>query len=210
MIRNIIFDYGGVIIDLDYNRTENAFKELGIIDFDKHFNQLTQDSLFDNLDKGIISNEEFRRQLNQQVGTHFSDGEIDTAWNAMLLGIREEKFDVLRDMHKKFRTFLLSNTNRIHLEYISKYLLKTFGLHSINSFFDGVYYSCDMGLRKPQLEIFQRVIAENNLIASETLFIDDSLQHVQGAKKAGLQAVLYPPSEDLEKFLENYLGNELI
>jgi putative hydrolase of the HAD superfamily len=88
-MRNIIFDYGGVIIDIDYSRTRIAFERLGVTDFSEHFNQLQQSALFDDFEKGNISEREFRDRLNQQVGASFTDEEIDNAWNAMILGVSE-------------------------------------------------------------------------------------------------------------------------
>ncbi|MGB3075087.1 MAG: HAD family phosphatase [Chitinophagales bacterium] len=204
-IRNIIFDYGGVIIDIDMKRTEDAFIRLGVKDFNQHFNQLKQTTLFDNFDKGKITEQEFRDQLNKELGTQFSDQQINDAWNAMLGEIPKEKLKLLMDVRHTYRTFLLSNTNIIHLKQITKYMVQAFGRPNIDAYFDKVYYSFVVGLRKPDADIFLKVLEENNLKPEETLFIDDSPQHVEGAKSAGLHALLYNPGEDLRIFLENYL-----
>jgi len=205
-IRNIIFDYGGVIIDLDYGRTEEAFKKLGVKDFEHHFNQLTQTPLFDDFDKGKISETEFRHRLNQQVGAQFTDEQIDGAWNAMLLGIRSDKLKLLGEIYPDFRIYLLSNTNLIHIKYITKYLVRAYGRANLDTYFDKVYYSFTTGFRKPDREMFMKVINDNDLKPSETLYIDDSPQHIEGAKAVGLQAVLYSPTEDLRTFLMKHIS----
>ncbi|MBA3649651.1 MAG: HAD family phosphatase [Chitinophagales bacterium] len=193
-IKNLIFDYGGVIIDLDYNRTKIQFKKLGVENLDAHFTQIKQTRLFDDLDTGRISNTDFHAQLNQLLNTKLSDKEIDFAWNAMLIGIKQQKFEVLKELKKQYRTFLLSNTNAIHLKSISDYLIKSHRKENLTEYFDETYYSCEIGLRKPGPEIFLKVLNDNNLNPSETLFIDDSLQHIEGAKKVGLKTFHYNPS----------------
>ena len=204
-IRNIIFDYGGVIVDLYPQRTENAFSELGIVDFNRHFNILKQTTLFDRLETGKVTASEFRNQLNLALHANFTDQQIDDAWNAMLGGIRKEKFDLLQEVKSNYRTFLLSNTNCIHLEKLTGYLMEAHGRHNLDAFFEKVYYSFLVGLRKPDAAIFLKVIRDNNLLPGETLFIDDSPQHVAGAKAAGLQALLFPAGDDLRLFLSKHL-----
>ncbi len=204
-IRNIIFDYGGVIIDLDFKRTEDAFIRLGVKDFHLHFNQLKQSAVFDLFDKGKITEIEFHSLLNEQLGTRLSGEEINDAWNAMLGGIPQEKLRLLLDVRRTFRTFLLSNTNTIHLKQITQYMVKVMGRPNLDGYFERVYYSFVVGLRKPDTAIFLKVAEENNLVPAETLFIDDSPQHVEGAKAAGLHALQYDPKDDLRAILEQYL-----
>jgi FMN phosphatase YigB (HAD superfamily) len=204
-IRNIIFDYGGVIVDLHPQRTETAFSELGIVDFNRHFNILKQTTLFDKLETGKVTASEFRNELNLALHANFTNQQIDNAWNAMLGGIRKEKFDLLQEVKSNYRTFLLSNTNCIHLEKLTGYLLETHGRHDLNAFFEKVYFSFLVGLRKPDAAIFLKVIHDNKLSPMETLFIDDSPQHVAGAKAVGLQALLFPAGDDLRLFLSKHL-----
>lgn len=204
-IRNIIFDYGGVIVDLDMKRTEEAFTSLGARDFQHHFNRLKQSPVFDLLEKGHITEQEFRATLNRQLGTQLTDKQMDDAWNAMLGGIPHEKLKLLQDVRQVYRTFLLSNTNIIHLKQLTAYLEQTLGRPNLDVYFEKVYYSFEAGLRKPEIAIYQKVIQDNFLRPDETLFIDDSPQHIEGAKAAGLHALLYDPKEDLREFLEHRL-----
>ena len=187
-IKNIIFDFGGVIINIDYTLTIKKLKELGLNDFDDHYNQSGQSGLFDRLDTGRINGNEFIHELASFYKTSPLNQELIDAWNAMLLDFPPERAELLTNLKTKYRTFLLSNTNEIHLNYYFKKLKEWYGVDNMSSFVHREYYSCYLKMRKPDTEIFEYVIMDNNLNPSETLFIDDSLQHVEGAMKAGLKA----------------------
>ena len=208
MIRNIIFDYGGVIIDLDYNRMKQEFEKLGVKNFDEHFSQLRQTPLFDLLEKGKISEHDFRDEIRKQTGIPLTDEQIDFAWNSILGDIREEKIHFLTHFFSNHKIYLLSNTNFIHLKAITKYLLRNHGRVNLDSLFDRVYYSCAMGMRKPEPGIFRKIMEDNSLKPQETLYIDDSPQHVEGARNAGLYAALYDPKDSLEEFVNKILQQE--
>jgi putative hydrolase of the HAD superfamily len=213
MIRNFIFDYGGVIIDVDYQLTKTAFEKLGVKDFDSHFSQLKQSSLFDLFDKGMIREKEFRNGLREQTGLQLTDEQIDAAWNAMIIGIKEEKLHLLSALYAdNYQCYLLSNTNFIHIKNITKNLLMNHGRFNIDAFFNKVYYSCVVQMRKPEPEIFKKVLDDNDLKPHETLFIDDSPQHIEAAKLLGIQTLLFNPAENLREVLLPYMntasGNE--
>jgi putative hydrolase of the HAD superfamily len=186
--KNIIFDLGGVILNIDYHLTINAFKALGFVDFDSLFTQANQVGLFDMLDKGLITPQEFRDGIRRITSTSISDSQIDMAWNAMLLDFPPSRLELLRRVKQGYRTFLLSNTNAIHIEAYNKILFNTFGVNNLSVFFEREYYSHLVHMRKPDAEVFKLILNENNLRPEETLFIDDSLQHVVGARKLGIQA----------------------
>lgn len=208
MIRNIIFDYGGVIIDLDYTRPKQEFEKLGIKNFDEIFTRFSQAPFFDLLDRGKLSERDFRKEICNQAGIAIADEQIDHAWNSMLIGIPEYKIHFLQHLYADHKTFLLSNTNFIHLKYITKYLLRTYGRVNLDSVFNRVYYSCSMGIRKPATEVFQKVLEDNSLKPRETLYIDDTSSNLEGAIKAGINAVLYDPKDSLEEFVNNILKQE--
>lgn len=184
--RNIIFDLGGVILNLDMQRTSDAFRQLGFADFDRVYGQLKQSDLFDRFDKGHISENDFRRALAAGLPETVTAAQIDAAWNAMLLDLPEERIRFLENIKKTHRIFLLSNTNEIHVRAFEAYLQQAFGFNNFDHIFEKAYYSCRIGMRKPDREIFDFVLAENNLEPAETLFIDDSPQHIEGAQKAGI------------------------
>lgn len=188
-MKNIIFDLGGVIFDIDYHLTSHAFTELGLQGFDEVYSQKKQEHFFDDFEKGIISPEHFRDEVRKYIPTTVSDEAIDKAWNAMLIGVPAKRYDWLKKTGEQYRIFLLSNTNLIHVEALSKMIdAAGFGMRNFENLFEKVYFSCKMGMRKPDTEIFDFVVNENNLNRDETLFIDDSIQHIQGALAVGLKA----------------------
>lgn len=188
-IRNIIFDLGGVLYPIDYHATLDAFKKLGIKEFDKFFSQASQDHLFDRFDRGEISPEDFRNEIRKLTGLPFSDQQIDDAWNAMLLDFPAHHLDLLEGLRGHYRLFLLSNTNAINYPVFQQHLKEKFGFPDIDSYFEKIYLSYKIGRRKPEREAYELILRENELDGAGTLFVDDSLQHVEGARRAGLKAV---------------------
>ena len=188
-IKAIIFDLGGVLLNIDYQRTIDAFKREGVTDFEHFFTQAAQSSLFDQLDKGRISPGEFRNELRRLSGLRIGDEQIDAAWNAMLLDFPKERIDLLQGVRQHYPTFLLSNTNAIHYPVYRESLRREYGFSDLSQLFRKQYLSYELGMRKPDREIFVHVLEDQDLVAEETLFIDDSLQHVHGAREAGLKAV---------------------
>ncbi len=187
-VENVIFDLGGVILNIDYNKTINAFKALGDQSFDSLFTQANQTDLFDKYEKGLCSSQYFINGLLDYLPAGTTANAAVNAWNAMLLELPQKRIEKLFLLKEKYRTFLLSNTNDIHLDAFHSIIKKENQLNSLSPLFEKVYFSCEMKMRKPDTEIFLSVCDQNNLVPENTLFIDDSIQHVEGAKKAGLQA----------------------
>jgi len=201
-IRNIIFDYGNVIFTIDFNRAQHSFTELGVKNVDHFFSHKGHDSLFDQFEQGQISASEFRDGIRKVSGIgNLSDTEIDKAWNSLLIGVPEPNHDLLLKVKEKYRTFLLSNNNEIHYSWIMDYLKREHNLDSNAVFFEKDYYSHLMKMRKPNPEIFESVMRENNLNPDETLFIDDSPQHLKTADILGLNTHLLTQDETLESYL---------
>jgi glucose-1-phosphatase len=185
--KNIIFDLGGVILNIDYSILISSFASLGLKNFEEHYSKAQQEKFFDQYEKGLISSKEFTDQLKAYCKAGTTDKDIEDAWNSMLLNLPQKRMDLLNKLKSHHRTFLLSNTNDIHMKWIHKYLTKTFGMPDFSNVFEKVYLSYLLHMRKPDEEIFAHVLYENNLIPEETLFIDDSPQHLEGAKKLGIQ-----------------------
>ena len=185
---NIIFDLGGVILNIDYGRTATAFQQLGAVAFDKEYTQAAQSDIFDAFERGELEEPAFRNGLRQQLGLSVTDSELDHAWNAMLLDLPTERLTLLSKLKGNRRTFLLSNTNQIHVRSFEKTIKDVHGINDLSSLFEQTYYSCEVGMRKPEERIFQMVFDRHGLDPKETLFIDDSYQHIEGARKAGLNA----------------------
>jgi HAD superfamily hydrolase (TIGR01509 family) len=187
-IHNIIFDFGGVIINIDYEVTIEAFKNLGIDNFEALYSQASQSNLFDDIETGKISPQHFINGLLELLPSGISPNKVVHAWNAMLLDIPKGRIELLQKLSTKYRIFLLSNTNSIHIDAA----LRTWDKVSdtpIESVFETIYFSHMVGMRKPNLEIFDYVCEQHKLNKQETLFIDDSIQHIEGAKKSGLHAL---------------------
>ncbi|MBW7866784.1 MAG: HAD family phosphatase [Brumimicrobium sp.] len=189
-IKNIILDFGGVLLNIDYNKTIEAFKQLGIPHFEKMYAQLHQTDLFNQFEKGEISKEQFIEELKSFLPTNITDDAIVHAWNAMLLNFPKERLDLLLHLKQNYNLVLLSNTNFIHIEQFNLNLYSEHGISSLKPFFQTIYFSCEMGMKKPDIEIFLEVCLKEDFLPSETLFIDDSPQHIEGALRAGINAYL--------------------
>jgi putative hydrolase of the HAD superfamily len=192
----IIFDLGGVLIDIDYTKTRQAFENLGISNFNELYSQANQQDLFDRFETGQISGQHFVNSLLNYFTEPISPNKVVHAWNAMLLDFKLDKLTLLEKLAPKHSLFLLSNTNELHVPVVRQRLAKL-TVKPLEAYFSKVYFSHDLGLRKPNSEIFEFVCSENNLNPITTLFIDDSMQHIEGAKKCGLQTIHLTPDKDL-------------
>ncbi|MGE0568693.1 MAG: HAD family hydrolase [Bacteroidia bacterium] len=205
-IKSIIFDLGGVIINLDMQRTIDAFERLGCKNFNQMYSQLSQSELFDKFDKGQIGEMDFFSKIISWFNLEAGVAELVKVWNEMLLDFPQHRLDKLKSLKKDYRTFLLSNTNETHIESFESILEKENGYKNLSEFFERDYYSCRMNMRKPELEIFNSVLNENALDPQETIFIDDTIIHVEAAKKCGIKAFLLPKGEEVFEFLEREVG----
>ena len=188
-IKNIIFDLGGVIIDLDIPKTHRAFSSLSGISVEDIVSAFSKDPLFIDYEKGFLSDQEFRTNIRALLKINSSDEEINYAWNAMLLQIAPVKFPLLKKLKQQYNTFLLSNTNNIHLIGVNKIVYKTENKINLDDYFHKTYYSHIMGMRKPDKQIFEQVLDENNLSPGETLFLDDNLENVNAAQALGIRSI---------------------
>jgi len=186
LIKNIIFDFGGVICDLDIKRTEKKFFEMGLKSFDTDYSVSERDDLFRKLESGRLPVQEFHDLLRHFFTRPVTDNEIDEAWNALLLEIPVKRVQLLEEIRKWYRIFILSNSNEIHYQkYLSDFRIN-FGYQDFDKLFEKSYFSFQIHLQKPGREVFEYVLKTSGLKPSETLFIDDSIQHVEGANKTGI------------------------
>lgn len=201
----IIFDFGGVLFNIDYQAPVKAFQALGIPNFEAIYSQTAQSELFDRLETGRITNDAFISELMKHVPAGVSRNDVLNAWNVILLDIPKGRIDLIHDLKNRYRTFLLSNTNAIHVGEFEKTIDQTMGLSYFRTAFEKVYYSNAIGIKKPYPETFLEVCKWNGLTPSKTLFIDDSVQHVIGAHRAGLLAYhLRIEEHDIREVLEHY------
>jgi putative hydrolase of the HAD superfamily len=189
-VKAIIFDLGGVIINIDPSLTHKAFDALGISQVDKQFTFTHQEKIYKDFEVGKISITEFRDSFRKFIEKPVSDNEIDVAWNAMLLDIPQHRIELLRNLKSKYQTYLLSNTNIIHVDSINCYLLEKHNFESLNPLFDNCYFSQDIGMRKPNAQAYQYVLNMHDLNPNETLFFDDNADNIAAAEKLGIQSVL--------------------
>jgi putative hydrolase of the HAD superfamily len=197
-IENIIFDLGGVLLDIDYNLTREAFEKLGVSHFDEMYSQANADKLFQKLETGDINDVEFYKELNRSTALQLSPQEIREAWNAMLLSFREESLNFLDEVRERYKIFLLSNTNNIHLVSFYEIYHQRERKKSFEQYFNKAFYSFEIGLRKPDLHCYEWVLNDLKIEPQKTLFIDDSIKNIEGAEKAGLQTILLTPEKRIE------------
>ncbi|MEO8862364.1 MAG: HAD family phosphatase [Ginsengibacter sp.] len=194
----IIFDLGGVILNIDYNLTSKAFVKAGVKNFNEMYSQAEADDLFRHLETGKISEDSFYKELNKKAGLVLPANEIEKAWNSMLLTFRENSLEFLKKIKPKYKIFLLSNTNHIHLKELKNIYHDKSREFAFEKYFDKAYYSCEMGLRKPNADIYNFVLQENKLDPGKTLFVDDSIQNVEAAKLSGMQTILLTAGKNIE------------
>jgi putative hydrolase of the HAD superfamily len=192
-VKNIIFDLGGVIINLNYQLTRKAFENLGVANFNDLYTQHHANPLFEQLEVGAIEPEAFYEALRQATGLTLTNSQIETAWNAMLLDFPVERLLWLDQIKNKYNIYLFSNTNAIHYKAFTTIYAQTaplVGLNpNFNHFFKTAYYSHTLKQRKPAVAAFEAVLQDAKLDPAQTLFIDDTISNIEGAQKAGLQTL---------------------
>jgi putative hydrolase of the HAD superfamily len=186
-IKNIIFDLGGVLLDIDTTKTNAAFEQLGVKDFKNNYTLNKADALFDNLETGAITDEEFYNGIRKISQLPLKNEAIRDAWNALLLNFRQESLRHLEQLAGKYNLYLLSNTNSIHYTAFHNSFTAETGRKNFDDYFTKAYYSQQIGLRKPEKEIYSFVLQDAGIAASETVFIDDLLKNIEGAASVGIQ-----------------------
>jgi len=197
-IKNIIFDLGGVLLDIDTGRTNEAFAKLGVTDFKSNYSLQKADTLFDDLEKGKISEPEFYEGIRRISGLPLSDNDIRDAWNALILNFREESLQYLEQLKDRYSLYLLSNTNSIHYSAFQQSFKVQTGRPYFNDHFTKAWYSHLVGLRKPEKEIYNLALLDAGIIAEETLFIDDLLKNIEAAAALRINTHHLLPYEKVE------------
>lgn len=197
MIKNLLLDMGGVILNVDYNKVIDTFKSYGVKDFDKVYTQAAQVEIIDRFEEGKCSCEDFRKGVRNLTGLPLSDEQIDKAWFSMILDLPKDVIQLLGVLKLKYKLFLFSNTNELHIEFLKKDFERQLGFDLFNCVFNKAYFSNEIHLRKPNKEAFEYILHDAGISAEETLFIDDSSQHLEGAKKVGLNTYWLTNGETL-------------
>lgn len=196
--KNIIFDLGGVLLNIDFQKSITAFKKLGVENFEEMFSQFKADELFEKLETGNISEPDFYAAVKKRTNNNISDAEIENAWNALILDFRTESLEFLEKLATEYKLYLLSNTNSIHLKCFKNLFTKVTGKPQFDTYFVKAWYSNEVSLRKPNADIFEFVLQQENLKAAETLFIDDTLINIETAAKLGFKTHHLLPIERVE------------
>lgn len=196
-IKNIIFDLGGVILPIDISKTTNAYKQLGVHNIEELFGHGHADSFVKEYEKGEIDDDEFVKKFKELIDSSVDDEMIIGAWNALLLDFPLERIDFLKQLRPTYRLFLFSNTNSLHHKAFTTDYKRVSGGEDFDELFDTAWYSHIIKQRKPDVHAFHFIINAADLVAEETLFIDDALVNVEGALKAGLQAIHLTPDKTI-------------
>ena len=204
-IKTIIFDLGGVIIDLDESATYHALANLGAKTYDEVVQIAYNEPIFREYEMGLVDDVTLRNGMRSIFGKKLKNQQIDDAWNAMLGAIPKTRLNLLVKLRTKFHVAILSNTNHIHELAFNQILKKSSNQPSLHSFVDQVFFSHEMNMRKPDLEIYQKVLELTETKPTEALFLDDKLENLRGAQAAGLQTMhINSPDEifKLNKYVE--------
>jgi glucose-1-phosphatase len=202
-IKNIIFDLGGVIINIDFQLTFEAFAKLGNTDILTILKKFEQLEIFKRYEKGEFTDNEVRDLFRKEFNSDLSDKQFDDAWNALLQDIPLKRIELIQQLKNKYRLFLLSNTNNIHIKKVNQILYESSKVNMLDDLFEKAYYSYSICMGKPDLEIYQHVLRDKNLKAEETLFIDDNKDNIEGAKAAGLKVIHVQSPETILELLKD-------
>lgn len=196
-IKTIIFDLGGVIIDLDFKKTPQAFSDQTSWTAQDIYHLILQPGLFQDYEKGLLSDQHFRSGVNQLFETDLSNEQIDLAWCAMLGDIPKPRLDLMNLLREKYQVLVLSNTNAIHVDAFNQTIKEVSGKDSLTSYADEVYFSHELHMRKPDTEIYEEVLKRSGAIAEQCLFLDDTQKNLDQAALIGIQTLHITTPNDI-------------
>ncbi|MEM7548624.1 MAG: HAD family phosphatase [Bacteroidota bacterium] len=198
-VNAIIFDLGGVIINLDTSRTFDRLQNMASnVNKSTELENLYNKGFFNEYERGNISDPEFRKELSKVF--QFNEDqlhEIDEAWNAMLLDIPSSRIDLVKRLKAGYEVYVLSNTNQIHIDKFNKILFNSVGETDLDHIFHKAYYSHRTGYRKPEKEIYQLVLDQHELHSGSTLFVDDNPHNIEAAQSLSLKTLHIPEGDDI-------------
>ena len=209
-IKNIIFDFGGVVLDIDPQLTVNEFVKLGFTSFEKLMSSEFSEEIIAKFERGILTPELFRARLKSFLELDVTDQEIDDAWNSLLYDIPRERIEIIEKVKEKYNIYLLSNSNEIHYDLFVRDLQLRFGYREFDELFHKAYFSFDLHLLKPNPEIYEFVMNQHGLVPEETLFIDDKVENIRAARNLGLKTYqLEKPERIRDIFKDGSLADGL-
>lgn len=209
MIENIIFDFGGVLLNLDYSKTYQALSKVLEVEIEDTTSLgAAMEDVFNDFERGNISEETFLWNLQRLNNKTPNPRALIDAWNAMLLGWNPARFEMLKRLNKKYKVYLLSNTNSLHIDWVHKDLKNNHNTISFEvEYFDKAYYSHLIHMRKPDHEIYRYVIDDAAINPQKTIFIDDNLSNIQAANECDLIGIHHDPKHDIVDVIDQYIAN---
>lgn len=204
-IKAVVFDFGNVIINIDLEKTFQAFSDLTFKSVERIRSLFAESDIFRKYETGFYSDDEFRDVVRQTLSYPLNDQEIDEAWNALLLDVPPERLAYLENLRFRYPVYLLSNTNAIHIEKCQQYFRNRYRIPDFRKLFTQAFFSYEMGLWKPDYKIYQKVLEETGYPPSEVLFLDDNADNIEAAKDMGIQTIKINPPESFVDILEKIL-----
>jgi glucose-1-phosphatase len=205
-IKNIIFDLGDVIINIDVPRAARSFAELSQKPLEEVQQLIHQNEVFKKFETGQLSAPDFRNYIREILSQpQWSDDVIDTAWNSLLLDIPPQRIEKIQELAQKgYRLFLLSNTSSIHVTEVNNILYQTTGIKQLDDLFEKLFLSYEMGVMKPHHDIYHEVLASAELLAHESLFLDDNADNIRAAQEVGIQTIHVQKPISIVEYLKKY------
>ncbi|MCF0071018.1 HAD family phosphatase [Dyadobacter sp. CY261] len=204
-IKNIIFDLGDVILNIDVPIASKSFADLSGREQSEILTIFKENELFRQFETGLLDEATFRNYVREILNfPDLSDEAIDTAWNSLLLDLPPARVELLRKLATKYRIFLLSNTSSIHITQVNKILEASTGVEKLEDLFEIVFLSYEMGLMKPDIRIYQDVLDRAGLKAEETLFLDDNADNIRGAAQLGIDTIHVQKPVTILEYLKDY------
>jgi putative hydrolase of the HAD superfamily len=206
MIKNVIFDFGNVLFDLDLPSIERNLQQLMGIGYEQAREKLVRTRVFELYETGGMDSAEFLDQIRMSVPEPPAREVILDIWNAIFLEMPAHRFTMLQELRQKYKVFLLSNINELHEQWIADYMVRVHGIHDYeNRYFDGVYFSHLIRLRKPDTAIYEYVLADAELKPEETVFFDDVAANIEAARAVGIKAFLHPVGSEIADHVKRVL-----
>lgn len=198
-IKNLIFDLGNVILNIDTKLSEKAFAQYGMNDFEKLYTLASQNELFDRLEVGSITENEFYDEFRRVTGCKLDNKTLEQCWDALIMDFPAARIEMLKHLKAegKYRTFILSNTNIIHYRFYTALLKRTHGVDGLESLVEHAYFSHEIGLKKPNRDIFDYVVTNSHIKPEESIFIDDNEVNIKAANAWGFNTI-FLKNNDME------------
>jgi len=204
-IKNLIFDLGNVLYDIDFKKMNEGFTSIGIKNIESHFTLNQSHPLFLDLEMGFVNEQAFFDGFRALSNLPLSNDQITIAWNSLLVGFRKSSIEWLKENNETYPTFLYSNTNQIHCDYFIPEFEREVADYPFETLFQTPYYSHKMGMRKPDPASFIYILEKEGLEAGETLFVDDNEPNILAAASIGMKVLHLKPGMLLENEIQAYL-----